>query len=299
MKSFTIIIPSFNAENEIKHCLDSIIDLNYEKKAIKVYVIDDGSTDNTESIVNLYISKYQYINFIKKTNNQWGSVINYAKHHKLVQSDLVLILDADDKLHNESLNNVNKKIKNADVFFGSYQKWNGVSNKSIIFPFFYLFKRSTKNEMKMRTPVSIPLVVFFKKELFYKLKDLSEGVAYQDSFLISQLVNLSNCIRWTTKVTGYYFYNRQNNSMSERWTDKRFEAELLACTNCLSVNNQEFISYKFNVKEFRKIYKHKKQTIDINRKFNFSWFPFYIRWAYFLLHLLICRKYFRLKKNKI
>lgn len=122
MKSFTIIIPSFNAENEIKHCLDSIIDLNYEKKAIKVYVIDDGSTDNTESIVNLYISKYQYINFIKKTNNQWGSVINYAKHHKLIQSDLVLILDADDKLHNESLNNVNKKIKNADVFFGSYQK---------------------------------------------------------------------------------------------------------------------------------------------------------------------------------
>lgn len=60
MKSFTIIIPSFNAENETQHCLDSIIDLNYEKKAIKVHVIDDGSIDNTESIVNLYASKYQY-----------------------------------------------------------------------------------------------------------------------------------------------------------------------------------------------------------------------------------------------
>lgn len=30
------------------------------KNVIKVHVIDDGSIDNTESIVNLYASKYQY-----------------------------------------------------------------------------------------------------------------------------------------------------------------------------------------------------------------------------------------------
>lgn len=299
MKTFTIIIPAYNAQNDIVHCLDSIINLNYKNTYIEVYIIDDGSTDNTKSVVDTYINKHKYIHYIKKTNGQWGSVINYAKHNHLVKNDLVLILDADDKLHEDALNNVNKKIKDADVFFGSYQKWNGTSNKSIIFPFFYLFKRSTKNKIKMHTPVTIPLVVFFRKELFYKLQNLSEGVPYQDSFLISQLVNFSSYIKWTTKVTGYYFYNRENNSMSQKWTEKRFDAELLACSNCLSADNQEFISYKFNVKEFREIYKTKNQSIDINRKFNFSWFPFYIRWAYFILHLLICRKYFRLKKNKV
>ncbi len=48
----SVIIPAYNRETHIKECLDSIINQTY--KNIEIIVIDDGSTDNTASILDEY-----------------------------------------------------------------------------------------------------------------------------------------------------------------------------------------------------------------------------------------------------
>ena len=51
-----IVMASYNSEKFIREQLDSILLGSY--KNIHIYVRDDGSTDNTISIVKEYIEKY-------------------------------------------------------------------------------------------------------------------------------------------------------------------------------------------------------------------------------------------------
>lgn len=48
----TVIIPMYNNEKFIERCLQSII--NQSLKNIKILVVDDGSTDSSSDIIQLY-----------------------------------------------------------------------------------------------------------------------------------------------------------------------------------------------------------------------------------------------------
>ena len=49
---FSIIIPVYNKEMYIKKCLDSIINQNYDN--YEIIIVNDGSTDNSQEIVEGY-----------------------------------------------------------------------------------------------------------------------------------------------------------------------------------------------------------------------------------------------------
>ena len=53
----SVVIPVFNAERYIRECLDSVIGSTL--KEIEIICIDDGSTDNSLTIVKEYEKKIQ------------------------------------------------------------------------------------------------------------------------------------------------------------------------------------------------------------------------------------------------
>ena len=55
----SIIIPVYNAEKYLKHCLDSLI--NQIMQDIEIICVNDGSTDGTEVVLNEYVCKYKNI----------------------------------------------------------------------------------------------------------------------------------------------------------------------------------------------------------------------------------------------
>ena len=60
MVKFSIIIPVFNSENTIKECLDSVLKQNF--KDFEIICINDGSHDNSLSILEDYAKDYDFIN---------------------------------------------------------------------------------------------------------------------------------------------------------------------------------------------------------------------------------------------
>lgn len=51
-KKISIIVPVFNAENAIERCINSIINQTIISK-IEIIFVNDGSTDNSESIIKV------------------------------------------------------------------------------------------------------------------------------------------------------------------------------------------------------------------------------------------------------
>src|SRR5574344_1376419 len=92
-KILTIIIPTYNMEKYLRHCLDSLIVPNMDK--VEVLVINDGSKDSSSAIGHEYQDKYpQTFRVIDKENGNYGSCINRGL--KEATGKYVKVLDADD-----------------------------------------------------------------------------------------------------------------------------------------------------------------------------------------------------------
>jgi glycosyltransferase involved in cell wall biosynthesis len=89
----TVSIASYNNANYISRCLDSVIRQSYTN--LEILVIDDGSSDNTEEILNQYAGKKR-IKFVKKKNEGLSSVRQLALD--MAEGKYICFIDADDYL---------------------------------------------------------------------------------------------------------------------------------------------------------------------------------------------------------
>ena len=88
--SFSIVIPLYNKEKEIERALDSV--LNQTWKEFELIIVDDGSTDNSASIVRKYDDRR--LIFIQQANAGVSSARN--KGIECSRYDYIAFLDADD-----------------------------------------------------------------------------------------------------------------------------------------------------------------------------------------------------------
>ncbi len=102
-----IIIPVFNGERFLSECLDSILNQTYKK--FEIIIINDGSTDSTQSIINQYKKRYDCIfDYYQKNSGQGvarNKGLNYSK------GEFVAFIDADDLIHEEFLEKLYNSIK--------------------------------------------------------------------------------------------------------------------------------------------------------------------------------------------
>ena len=99
-KILTIIIPTYNMENYLSYCLDSLL-VKENMELVEVLVINDGSKDASSKIAHAYAGKYpQIFRVIDKENGNYGSCINRGL--KEAQGKYVKILDADDSFDTDN-----------------------------------------------------------------------------------------------------------------------------------------------------------------------------------------------------
>lgn len=104
----SVIIPAYNAEKTIERLLNSIISQTY--KNYEVIIINDGSTDKTESIISRYNSSN--IKIISNVNEGVGIARKIGFEN--ATGDLVFFCDSDDYIpENNIFEKINEKfIKN-------------------------------------------------------------------------------------------------------------------------------------------------------------------------------------------
>lgn len=88
----SVIIPVYNAQEKLQECLDSV--LNQTLADIEVVCIDDGSTDNSMSILLLNMQIDNRITVFKQKNQGAGAARNKAI--EIAKGEFIAFMDADD-----------------------------------------------------------------------------------------------------------------------------------------------------------------------------------------------------------
>ncbi|MFR6471121.1 MAG: glycosyltransferase family 2 protein, partial [Turicibacter sanguinis] len=96
----SIIVPIYNVENYLFRCLDSIVSQTYQN--IELICVNDGSTDNSQLIVDEYKCKFpNKIKSIIKANGGLGD----ARNRGLLEAagDYVMFIDSDDWIEKNTI----------------------------------------------------------------------------------------------------------------------------------------------------------------------------------------------------
>ena len=98
--SVTIVVPSWNEEQTIYKTVRSLLNLNYPKNKLRIFLIDDGSTDGTWNIISKF-SKNPNIKIFKKTNGGKYTALNLGLEN--LETEFFGCLDADSHVDREAL----------------------------------------------------------------------------------------------------------------------------------------------------------------------------------------------------
>ncbi|MFC1776858.1 glycosyltransferase [Pseudomonadota bacterium] len=91
----SVIIPAFNSENYLSNTIDSVLDQRFVGK-IEIIIVNDGSTDSTQDVIDRYTTDHPNIVSIEQRNYRQGM----ARNNALLQArgENIMFLDSDDIL---------------------------------------------------------------------------------------------------------------------------------------------------------------------------------------------------------
>lgn len=88
----SVVIPTYNSENYIVDCLNATVNQTYTN--LEIILVDDGSTDNTFSILESYANRDPRIILFRHPNKGVSSTRNKGIHN--ATGDYIVFFDADD-----------------------------------------------------------------------------------------------------------------------------------------------------------------------------------------------------------
>lgn len=106
----SIIVPIYNIEKYLAHCIDSV--LNSTLTDFELILVDDGSTDSSGSICDEYSTWDERISVIHQENGG----ISIARNHGLEKAhgDYVIFIDGDDVIKPEMLETMLQALDSSD-----------------------------------------------------------------------------------------------------------------------------------------------------------------------------------------
>ena len=97
-KLVSVIIPAYNAGRFLSETLKNVLDQDYSE--IEVLVVNDGSTDNTDEMINNYLHDKR-VKYIRQQNMGCSGAKNTGLRHAI--GSYIQFLDADDLLSNNKI----------------------------------------------------------------------------------------------------------------------------------------------------------------------------------------------------
>ena len=225
----TVIVPCYNLENYIETSLKSILCQTY--KNLEIIIIDDGSQDNSVSLIKNLQKNDVRIKLITQTNRGAANARNVGLDN--ASGQFILFLDGDDLLSPDSIES-NIKILNEDSSFdwvafpiiridknGNKIAKKGIFNdkiynNEIIYSVDYI---KTFNEGKLS---GVCCGCLYRRSVIKNIR-FPENEFYEDSFFFTDLLAYTSKGFLSDKGIYYYVY-RQGSSQLQKYDFKHLQS---------------------------------------------------------------------------
>ena len=98
----SIIIPVFNTEKYLQKCLSSVLAQDISADEYEIIVVNDGSTDNSQKIIDEFKQSNNNIRTLIQTNS--GQSVARNKALDIAKGDYIWFVDSDDYISENCLN---------------------------------------------------------------------------------------------------------------------------------------------------------------------------------------------------
>lgn len=158
MKKVSIIIPVYNTAQYIRDCLESACEQTLDE--IEIIIINDGSTDNSEKIIQEFCRKDKRITYIKQENQGVSAARNQGID--IAQGEYIFFFDSDDIMAGNFIEELYKSAKTnvSDIVFTDRRNIGNLTDKEVSVVITHgCFYRTEflKKHPEIRFPVGIPL----------------------------------------------------------------------------------------------------------------------------------------------
>lgn len=229
MKKVSIIVPVYNVEKYLERCLKSLVDQTL--KDIEIIIVNDGSIDGSQIIIDKYKSKYpDMIKSFYIKNGGAAKARNYGLNY--VTGEYIGFVDSDDYISEEMFEKLYNKAKEkeADIVCCNYyrvideEKFNKKSfgNNKILKE--DLFDKNIYEANLLFDEVPYLWNKIFKTEIIKdnNFKFFDDLRIYEDLLFTYQAFSKANKISRVEDALYYYMVSRQE-SLTHVLTEKRFD----------------------------------------------------------------------------
>lgn len=215
----SIIVPVYGVEKYIDKCLNSLV--KQSLKEIEIIVVNDGTKDNSQKIIDKYVKKYpdKIKSYIKENGGQ-GSARNYGL--KKATGEYIGYVDSDDFVEKDMYKKLYNKAKenNYDIVVcGNYNVSEDYQNKNID-AFINNYNTDLENIFFGKMAVWNKI---YKRDILIKNKlEFKEKVWYEDlAFTLKAIMN-SNTFAFIDEPL-YDYLIREGSTMNNSNVQRNLE----------------------------------------------------------------------------
>lgn len=221
MNKVSIIVPIYNEEENLKKCIDSLLNQTY--KELEIILINDGSTDGSKKIIDSY--KDSRIIAIHKKNSGISDTRNIGIDKST--GDYIMFVDSDDYLELDCIEKLMKIIaeeKSDIVMFNYYLE---TPSKKIDIKLPKIDAKTLKEDENLLSKIHLgPCTKIFKKNLI-KGNHFPLHLKYEDVPVVVEAVINAKSISFSPDFLYHYVIKKSGETITR---DERIFDIITICT---------------------------------------------------------------------
>lgn len=242
--SLTIVLPIYNVASYLERCLDSVLVDNRFRG--EVICVNDGSTDDSLSILERYAAKYGNVRIITQPNAGLSAARNTGLD--AATGDYVFFLDSDDWIFPNKLDEVLSRVNGEDVvyfnatrYFEETQQYEPVREIAELQDLSGAAYFAAAERQRRNTPMVCVWGGLYKRSFLLEHNLYNEpGIYHEDSYFTPQVLLRAQHVSCVNICL--YAYRIRQGSITTTVRQKHIEDMLFVCRGLYAKFRQENVA---------------------------------------------------------
>ncbi|RAP52085.1 MAG: hypothetical protein BZ137_09200 [Methanosphaera sp. rholeuAM130] len=254
----SIIVPIYNEEKYLGHCLESLLDQSYEN--LEIICVNDGSTDNSLEILNEYSKRDFRVKLFVQPNQ--GLSISRNNGLSKANGEYVLFVDCDDWIERDTIKLLYENAQMNDsevVLYNSVEEYTNRQRKRIYplndsnidwnnFSFDYTF-----NKKLVLNTYLVVWTKFFRKSFLEEYNLQFRHRLFEDNLFHIQVMIYAKRISYIPKIL--YHYRKENQPSLQNniagTTESFVFFDILSEIEEFLIENDKMDEFRFNFIQYK------------------------------------------------